>query len=94
MMDVVAGWQVELIGRRLIGLRTTRPNARVPATPLSDWCSTIYDRSARASADNLTDHANLQQPSNEERAQLIRAAATRRKYLQKKRNNTRKQYFT
>jgi len=31
---------------------------------------------SRASVANLADHANLQQPSNEERAQLIRAAAT------------------
>ena len=83
-MDVQAGWRVELIGQELIGWRTTGPNARVAATPLSDWRNTIYDRSAHASVANLTDHANLQQPSNEEHAQLIKAAASRQKYAQKK----------
>jgi len=50
----------KLIGRGLIGRRTTGPNARVAATPLSDWHSAIYDRSAHACVANLADHANLQ----------------------------------
>lgn len=73
-MDILAGWRVELIGQGLIGRRTTGPNARVAATPLSDWRSAIYDRAADACVANLADHANLQQRSNEERAQLITAA--------------------
>jgi len=90
MMDVLEGWRVELIGQGLIGRRTTGPNARVAATaPLSDWRSTIYDRSDHACVANLTDHANLQKPSNEERVQLIKATAISPGIYPEKRNNRR-----